>query len=214
MAQPTDTLADIGADHAWLLTALACAGKIRRGIGVEIAQGPFDTACRHIAEQGLSEQVQMRLGDGLQPLAQGEATACVIAGMGGKTIRTILQDSPAIAKGMDYLLLQPMTGEDGLRLYLQENGWRLSRETLVQERGIIYQIMVAVRGYMAPLGEAEAAFGPLLLATGHQLLPALVEARVQEIQRIIDGLGRSETPEAREKETRLRERAREWEGLA
>ena len=213
MAPRTDTLADIGTDHGMLLTGLALAGKIRRGIGVEIAQGPFARAQAHIAGLGLADTIEMRLGDGLSPLSPGEATACAIAGMGGPTIVGILEDCPAVAEALDWMLLQPMTWEGRVRLYLQEKGWRICGEDLVEERGILYQIILAERGSMPSLSDAEAVFGPMLIGGRHPLLVELVRQRVQGLQDIVDGLGRSQTEESHAKKARLLAQIEDWEAL-
>jgi len=207
------TLADIGTDHAGLLIDLVRAGRIERGIGVEIAQGPYQSALANVAAQGLADRIEIRLGDGLGPVALGEATACAIAGMGGKTIVDILKNGSGIAVGMLWLLLQPMSQEKEVRLYLQQNGWMIDRETLTEERGILYTAILARRGEMKPMSDVEAEFGPLLLAEKPPLWELAVRQKTEGLSRIVDQLSHSDLEASRVKRVRLQERIRQWEAL-
>ena len=211
MAPETSTLADIGTDHAILLAELVKTGKIKQGIGVEIAQGPYQRAVANIELWGLTLQLQMRMGDGLAPLAPGEATACAIAGMGGLAIIRILEQHLVRAQEMEWLLLQPMTGERQLRYFLQEHDWKIVEEELVEERGLIYQIMRVQGGYMPELKEEEAEFGPCLLAGGHPLLGTLLAQRIKELQGIVSALARASSEESQRKKRELLEQIRKWE---
>ena len=209
----TETLADIGTDHGRLLINLIRAGRIDKGIGVEIARGPYRRAVDNVAACGLADKIDIRLGDGLQPLAPGEATACSIAGLGGGTITDILDRGKSLAADMAWLLLQPMTGAKRLRLYLQQNGWAFEREVLAEDRGIIYQIILTQRGYAPPLEEAEAEFGPLLLRNKPPLLERAIRQRIDKLKDVSGRLDKSEAAASKEKKARFVRQIREWEAL-
>jgi tRNA (adenine22-N1)-methyltransferase len=213
MLPQTDCLADIGTDHGGLLIALAQAGRIQRGIGVEIAEGPYRSAAENVAASGYGDRIELRIGDGLKPLELGEATACAIAGLGGKTITDILDASPETAESMDWLLLQPMTGRKRVRLHLQGRGWAIRDEALVEERGIIYTILLAVRGKMGPLSENEAEFGPILLERKPPLLGQDIERSIMGLRDIAGQLDRSASAESQRKKERMFELIHEWEEL-
>jgi tRNA (adenine22-N1)-methyltransferase len=213
MLPVVDTLADIGTDHGGLLTALAKAGKIRRGIGVEIAQGPYRSALANVAAAGLENQIEIRLGDGFAPLAQGEAAACAIAGMGGSTIAGILEKGRGITKRLTYLLLQPMNRESLVRLFLQQDSWRICKEALVEDRGQLYSIILAEQGDPGCLSPLEAEFGPLLLAEKPPLLAFAVEQRIRRLSAIVWQLERSDSEASHIKKSRLTEQIKEWEAL-
>ncbi|MCL2165932.1 MAG: class I SAM-dependent methyltransferase [Clostridiales bacterium] len=213
MLPPSDALADIGADHGALLISLVLSGKISKGIGVEIAGGPFRNALANVASRGLEDSIEIRLGDGLHAIAPGEVSACVIAGMGGRTIVDILEDNREIAERLTYVLLQPMNREREVRLYLQSRNWRICKEALTEERGILYTILLAERGRMARLNPSEAEFGPLLLAERPPLLARAVRQKIRGLCDIVRQLERSGSEESRIKKKRLEERIREWEDL-
>jgi hypothetical protein len=81
----------------------------------------------------MSERVALRLGDGLAALKAGEADTLILAGMGWKSIRRILQGRDLWAWGIRHLLLQSNTQEELLRLYCLLRGWRIREEALVEE---------------------------------------------------------------------------------
>ena len=209
----TDRLADIGTDHGHLLTSLVLSQKIRRGIGVEIARGPYERAQKNVADLGLEDRIEIRLGDGLGALAPGEATACVIAGMGGQTIIDILDRRPQVAATLPCLLLQPMSAEAQVRHYLQQTNRRITDEALVEERGTIYLILLARRGKMKRLSPSEAEFGPLLLAERPPLFSSYVRVKTDRLAGIIDRLERSDSEESRLKQSRLKALVEEWSTL-
>lgn len=72
----------------------------------------------------------------------------VIAGMGGETMLSVLKGAPWTADGQHTLLLQPQTHEELVRAYLANNGFMITREALVQDRGTLYTVMEAKAGKM------------------------------------------------------------------
>jgi len=213
MLPPVERAADIGTDHAKLLTLLVRQGKIRKGLGVEVVEGPWRTALNHVAGMGLSDVIEIRKGDGLEPLAPGEVQAVIIAGMGGKTITGILSRSPAVVQSLEWLLLQPMSQAAGLRNFLQGSGWRILEEALVMEREIIYPIILACPGEMPALSEWEAEYGPLLLSERSPLLKRLIEKDIQGLQEILKQLAKSESEESRLREAQILRKCQQMEVL-
>jgi len=213
MLPDTEALADIGTDHGGLLSYLVETGRVRRGIGVEITRGPYLRATTNINAMGYGDRVEIRLGDGLAPIGPGEVSACAIAGLGGQTIVRILDRSPEVAAGLDWLLLQPMTGAKTVRIYLQLNGWTIYREALAEDRGIIYEIILARRGETGPLSPLEAEFGPMILAERPPLFKQAVKRKILGLRDIVEQLEKSDSAESADRKGLLRERIREWEAL-
>ena len=87
-------LADIGTDHARLPVYLVEQGICPRAIASDLRRGPAEAARKTIRAAGLSETIEVRLGDGLTTVAAGEAGDIAIAGMGGETIAAILDACP------------------------------------------------------------------------------------------------------------------------
>ena len=144
MVRKGGTLADIGTDHAHLPVWLIQNGICERAIAADIGEGPAASARRTVAEAGLQDRIEVRVGDGLTVLAPDEATDIVIAGMGGETIADILCAAPWLKDGQDRrLVLQPMTKTAELRQWLYENGFSIEEEHLIRDGRHLYCVMAA-----------------------------------------------------------------------
>ncbi len=105
-------LADIGSDHGYLPVALIKRGVITAAVAGEVALTPFRSAERTVRESGLEERVTVRLANGLAAIEPADGiTAISLCGMGGETIRDILDDGKARLSGRERLILQPNGGE-------------------------------------------------------------------------------------------------------
>ena len=78
-----------------------------------------------------------------------------IAGMGGETIRHILSQAPWTKAGNTLLLLQPMTKQEDLRRWLNENGYAQSAERLVRDKDYLYPVFTVFGGEQPPLSAGE-----------------------------------------------------------
>lgn len=154
-------VADIGTDHAYLPIALAASGRAKSIIACDIHKGPLAVAAKNLAVSG-AEGVDLRLGDGLSPVREGEADTIVIAGMGGEVIASILAAADWVKTRRPLLLLQPMTSAEELRCFLSDGGFSIRRELAVEDAGRVYAIIAAeYTGECGAYSEAEAYIGYL-----------------------------------------------------
>ncbi|CAH0238291.1 tRNA (adenine(22)-N(1))-methyltransferase [Pseudomonas mediterranea] len=157
-------LADIGSDHGYLPVALMRRGVIVAAVAGEVAVTPFHAAERTVRENGLEPWITVRLADGLAAIEPGDGiTAISFSGMGGETIRDILERDRSRLSGQERLILQPNGGEQPLRLWLMENGYRILGEEVLQENRFDYEIIVAERTGPVMYSAEELYFGPLLM---------------------------------------------------
>lgn len=133
-------LADIGSDHALLPVYAVQHDIVASAIAGEVNEGPYEAAAKQVAEAGLKERIEVRLGDGLSVLKEGEADVVTIAGMGGNLIVRILSRGGEPLNAVTTLILQPNVGEETVRRWLHKNGWFLREESIVEEDGKIYEI--------------------------------------------------------------------------
>lgn len=139
-------MADIGTDHAHLPVMLVKEGICPHAYACDVAEGPLSRAQENITRHGLVQQIYTVLADGLAGVEESDVRVVVIAGMGGETIRDILQAS-ALAKREDVtLILQPMTAYPQLKEYLAQAGWCVQQEQAVQEGEKFYTVLRVVRG--------------------------------------------------------------------
>jgi tRNA (adenine22-N1)-methyltransferase len=155
-------LADIGSDHGYLPVALMRRGAIAAAVAGEVALTPFRAAERTVRENELEQHITVRLASGLAAIEPGDGiTAISICGMGGETIRDILDNGKARLNGQERLVLQPNGGEQPLRQWLMENAYSIVCEELLRENRFFYEIIVAERAAPVIYSAEELYFGPL-----------------------------------------------------
>lgn len=169
--------ADIGCDHG--LLPLALCARLPRVIAVEKHRGPFETALRALA----GSTVDLRLGDGLEPLQPGEVESLSACGMGALNIRDLLERSRH--KLPPQLVLQPQDNALPVRHWARSSGYHL-----VDENWVDGHVVLDLRAGTGPdpaydgLPEEAEFFGPLLLKNRAYLIRQQVW---------LEGLGRSDS---------------------
>ena len=157
-------LADIGSDHGYLPVALMRRGLITMAVAGEVATTPFHAAQRTVRDNGLEQQITVRLADGLAAMKPDDGiTAISVCGMGGETVRDILESGKRHLSGQERLILQPNGGEQPLRQWLMDNGYSILREELLRENRFYYEIIVAERAGPVAYTAEQLYFGPLQL---------------------------------------------------
>ena len=207
-------LADIGTDHAYLPVWLMLAGRLRSAIASDLRAGPLDRARATGKTWGVAERIDFRLGPGLDTVAPEEADTVVIAGMGGETIAAILAAAPWTADGRHRLLLQPMTRAWELRAFLADNGYAITREALVRDRGTLYPVMEAGAGEMTlNLGQLHGGVGLTHDPLGDRYLIEQIVRLEMAVARLNRGTGeksRARADETRDVITALLAMREEW----
>lgn len=192
---PGVAMADVGTDHAGLPVALLAEGRVSRAVGIDRRAGPLKRARITAADAGLVDdpRLSLRQGDGLAPLAPGEAATVVIAGMGGLRILGILGRAPQVLATVQRLVLQPNTEAPALREGLVAMGWGLVDEDLCEEGGRDFLTLVAepAAGSVAPLSPAERLLGPILLDRRPPRFLAWLQREEARLAAALDAAGRS-----------------------
>ena len=194
-------LADIGSDHAYLPVALLRRGVIEAAVAGEVATTPFQAAERTVRDNGLEQQITVRLADGLSALDPDDRiTAVSLCGMGGETIRDILEAGKAHLSGHERLILQPNGGEQPLRLWLMNNGYRIVSEELLHENRFYYEIIVAERSEPVVYSAEELYFGPLQMQARTPVFLAKWQRALRLKQKTLAGFeqARQTVPEAKQ----------------
>lgn len=200
-------VADIGTDHAMLPIYLVLEGISPRAIACDLYLGPLESAKANVFLYKLANKIEIRQGDGLQPLDPGEAAVIVIAGMGGAKIIDILEASPAVLDGVLRMVLQPQGGAGIVRKWLFEHNWQIIDEDLVLENDNYYEIIIS-----EPLADIKAAtmekpsrkelelleIGPRLVEKKHPLLVPLLQEKIKLAENVLKSLRHAKTPAAQQ----------------
>ena len=174
-----------------------------------MALTPFHAAERTVRENDLEQRISVRLANGLAAIAPGDGiTAISICGMGGETIRDILDNGKAHLNGQERLILQPNGGEQPLRQWLMENGYSILREELLRENRFDYEIIVAERAEPVMYTAEELYFGPLQMQTRSPVFLAKWQRVLREKQKTLTNFARARQAVPEEKVQEVARQAR------
>jgi len=179
-------LLDVGSDHAYLPIELVERGQIKSAIAGEVVEGPYQSAIKNIEAHGLKEKIQVRLANGLAAFEDVDQVSVItIAGMGGRLIARILEEGLEKLDNVQRLILQPNNREDDLRIWLQDHGFQIVAESILEEAGKFYEILVVKAGQME-LSASDVRFGPFL---SKEVSPIFVQKWQKEAVKLEFALG-------------------------
>ena len=107
----TNSVADIGCDHAYVPIALIDENRAKKVIACDINEGPVKIAQENIEKYNKQGFITTRIGAGLSPIEDGEVDTVIIAGMGGELIVSILRDDLMKAHNAELVLQIVVVGE-------------------------------------------------------------------------------------------------------
>lgn len=181
-------LADIGSDHAYLPCHLAKAGRIRKAIAGEVVKGPFESAVKNVRKKGLTEEITVRLANGLEAIHDSDGVDTIsIAGMGGPLIASILSDGSGKLHNIKRIITQPNIHAASIREWAVQNGWKIVDEQILKEDHKIYEIIVLEKG-QADYGELEMMVGPYLLEGKSDIFIEKWKRESDEWKRVLSSL--------------------------
>ena len=174
-------LLDVGSDHAYLPIELIERGQIESAIAGEVVEGPYQSAVKNVEAHGLKEKIQVRLANGLAAFEETDQVSVItIAGMGGRLITRILEEGLDKLANVERLILQPNNREDDLRIWLQDHGFEMVAENILEEAGKFYEILVVEAGQMK-LSSSDVRFGPFL---SKEVSPVFVQKWQKEAEKL------------------------------
>jgi tRNA (adenine22-N1)-methyltransferase len=161
LVSPCRRVIDIGTDHAFLPIHLVQVGRCHDALAIDLREGPLRIATRHIAAAGLERQIAIQQNNGLRGIVLDDQDVVVLAGLGGLEIRDILA---ADGGRCHAIVVQAMKSMPELRGWLAGNGYGLTAERLVHDRGRFYVIAAChpAAGQHA-LSRLEEWIGPRIL---------------------------------------------------
>lgn len=200
-------LADIGSDHAYLPCYVLGQGIITSAVAGEVNEGPFQSAIEQVKKLNFQEQISVRKGDGLQVVTPGEVDVITIAGMGGPLICTILESGIEKLAGVKRLILQPNVATNQVRKWLEANNWSLINEVILEEDGIIYEILIAENNGENPYSQEnyqlELLVGPFLMKRKTTIFRKKWSREVVAWQKILEQFQKAKSAPDVEKKKRL-----------
>lgn len=162
LISPNSRIIDIGSDHLLIPNRLIDQGICSLVFASDVNDGPIKAM---ILNRG-SRNIDIVKSDGLRQF-DGPIDSAIIAGMGGRLIQRILEESAEKFQKLDYIVLQPMQQVEELRNFLMKN-YCVKAERLIAEDGKVYHILKVIPGHddydafltkgLAPVQEIKAYY--------------------------------------------------------
>lgn len=219
---------DIGTDHAYLPIYLLQAGLAEMVIASDIASGPVASARKNVQKYGLSKDIDIRLGEGLQTVTPGEVDVAIIAGMGGFIATQIMASSLTVVDRLQRIIIQPMNASHLIRTFFFEHGFRLIFEDVFRSEHRYYEMLVAEKKrvddvssdpvyqlYQHDAAWLQFAFacGPMRLQSPTPEFMQYLKSMVINWRRILTTTSASESVRAQQRQNELMRRlqvAEQW----
>lgn len=157
-----ESMADIGTDHGFLPISLWERGVSPKVIMADVSAGSLKKAEDNGRMLYPDQEFDLRLGDGLKVLENGEVDDIVIAGMGGLLMIKIFEADMEKTMSFKKFILQPRISSGKLRHWLLHNGMSIVTDTLVREGRFICNIISAVTDENVNIPEIQADIDEIL----------------------------------------------------
>ena len=155
-----DKIIDIGCDHALLDIFLVKNDLVKSIIASDVNSQALDSGIKNIENEGLSDKIEARLGDGLNVLTDKDnIDTVIISGMGTNTIMGILNND--YLKNINKLIIQSNNDHTMLRKYVTKLGFFIKSEEYFQDNKKNYINIVFVRGNKK-YSKIDLTYGPIL----------------------------------------------------
>ena len=152
---------DVGCDHALLDIYLVKRKDGIKAIASDVKEGPLEQAKNNIKREHLENEIEVRLGDGLNTYSD-EVDTVIISGMGGRNIIGICKYNMKTFKKVDTYIISPNNYQEDVKRFFTKNGYYIDNEELVKDSNFIYQVIIFKKGKKR-YSKKDYFFGPVLL---------------------------------------------------
>lgn len=201
MIDDTNTIIDVGTDHAYIPIYLIKNNIIKRAVASDINIGPVEKAEKNVSDYNLQDKISCRLGGGLTTVLPNEVEAAIIAGMGGNLIRDIIEESKEVFKSLHYAILQPVQNPEVLREYIYKSGYKIIDEELVREDDKFYEIFkVKYDNNIREVLPINYEISEILVKKKHPVMKEYLQFKLEKYTKIYNGLNQETEGAIRRKE--------------
>lgn len=156
--KPYKVIADVGCDHGYLIKYAFDNYDITEAYAIDNKKGPLDSAKNNLKDYN---NVKYFLSEGLDSVDEN-VEVVVIAGMGGMLIKDIISNNISRIDNVKRFVLQANKNVYELRKFMNDNGFMITNEEILEEDGKFYEIVVFEKG-KDNYSFDDLFFGPVLL---------------------------------------------------
>lgn len=177
----TKSLLDVGADHGYVLIELLNRGKCFNLCGVENKKGPYNILENNV--KIYDKNIKCVFSDGLRNIDDIYETI-VIAGLGFATIKKIILSDLEKIKKSKYLVIDSHNHLEDLRIFMNQNNFKIIEEKIVFENDIYYSI-IKYEYNKETLTESELKYGPILIKRKEKLFIDFLKNKKENFETIL-----------------------------
>ncbi|MBQ9276815.1 MAG: SAM-dependent methyltransferase [Clostridia bacterium] len=197
-------VADVGCDHGKLSYFLVSTDRASKAIATDISAPSLKKARELALENGVTDVLSTRLGDGLSPVSSREVDTVIIAGLGGDVISSILAGAREEGKEFAHFLLSPNTHPEKVRAEIVKSGHRIVYDDILTCAGKTYTVIKTEEGKES-LSDDEIKYGKFFKSNEnfkrqlereiqnkknilHKNFSEELKAKVEDLERLLAGL--------------------------
>lgn len=186
-----ELLADIGTDHAYIPIYAVKKGLTKRAIAADISKGSCKKARLNINSHHLSDLIDVRQGNGLEVIKEGEnPDTIVITGMGGLLTINVLESGKNAVSSASQLILQPQRDIDKVRRYVHSIGFKITYESIFKEGDKFYTLLDCEKGKES-YSDIEYLFGKIPLENKSPILKEYAVTEYDKLLIVLDNMERN-----------------------
>jgi tRNA (adenine22-N1)-methyltransferase len=189
MISKGEIMADIGTDHGYVPIYAIRHGIMKKVIAADISRGSCDKAQANINANGFVEQIEVRCGNGLEVIHEGEVLDCLlISGMGGLLAIEIMKQNTVLVENLKQLIVQPQRDIDAVRKFVHAHGFKIVDEDMLFEDGKYYTVLNCERGEEETYSPCEYMFGKRLIEKKSTVLREYCVFESNKIKKILESV--------------------------
>ena len=135
-----DNVLDTCCDHAYLAIYLKQNRLCSNVFASDISPEALNIANSNIKKANLD--IKTYLSDGFKDITNPTIDTCIIAGVGASTVIDIVNTSP---NNIKKFIVSSNTKPEIIRIFMQDIGFYLQKETVIKERHKFYPIMLFIK---------------------------------------------------------------------
>lgn len=172
-------LADVGTDHGLVPVHAVLGGAFARALAVDVNEAPLEVAKATVAAHGVTDRVEVVLGDALGALASRDVDVLVLAGLSGRTFVSWCEAAPEVLSKARRVVIQPNGYLTLVRRFAHERGLWLVDECVTEDGGrhFVTCAFEAPRGADDPAPDPVYARAAVPFDAAFELGPWLLERR-------------------------------------
>ena len=154
---------DVGCDHALLDVYVVKKNQNVTALATDISAIALEQAKKNIKENALEDKIKTQVADGLKHVKFKKNDYIVVSGMGANTIVDILGK---YAKKIDHVIIQANRGVDGIRMVMNNYGFKIVDEKVVYDKR--YYIIIKYEKGKEKLNLIDFWLGPIIKNSSYE----------------------------------------------